>query len=436
MIEVDRASAERAPAPRPSPAQPRHADDEHAGSRAQACRSRVPAYRESAVGSIGAVVIGGDYQGLGIIRSLGRRGIPICVIDDEHSIGRFSRYTTHAIRVADLRDATRTVGALLATGHRFGLEGWVLYPTREESVAALSRHRSVLSELFRVPTAEWGAIRWAWDKRNTYHLAAQTGVPAPRTWYPRGVDDLAAVDADPPFAVKPAIKEHFLRATKVKAWRADTTAELRVRFEQAARLVGPGEVMVQELIPGDGRHQFACCAFVKEGTMIATMVARRRRQHPPEFGRASTYVETVDVPMLERLSARLLGAIDYHGLAELEYKLDPRDGLFKLLDFNARTWGYHTLGLSAGIDFPYLQFADQIGEPVTSCRARQGTRWVRLVTDLPTAVVECRHGRLSPRAYLRSLRGAQVEAVFSREDPLPGLAELALAPYRAVERGF
>lgn len=385
---------------------------------------------------IGAVVIGGDYQGLGIIRSLGRRGVPVCVVDDERSIGRFSRYTTHAVRVADLHRPDETVRALLGIGRRLGLEGWVLYPTREETVAALSVFRSVLAEVFRVPTAEWNAVRWAWDKRNTYELAARVGVPAPRTWYPRDADDLSAVDIDPPYVIKPAIKEEFLRATKAKAWRADSRAELQARVAQATALVGPGAVMVQELIPGDGRGQFACCGFAKDGRLVASMVVRRRRQHPPEFGRASTFVETVDMPPLEQLSAEVLRGIGYSGLVELEYKRDPRTGQFKLLDINARTWGYHTLGAAAGIDFPYLQFADQLGEPVAAQRARIGVRWVRLVTDLPTAVVDIRHRRLGLRPYLRSLASADAEAVFSLSDPAPGLAELALIPYLVRQRGF
>ena len=53
----------------------------------------------------GAVVVGGDYQGLGIVRSLGRSGFPVCVVDDEPSIARYSRYATHAIRVPLLRVA-------------------------------------------------------------------------------------------------------------------------------------------------------------------------------------------------------------------------------------------------------------------------------------------------------------------------------------------
>jgi len=383
----------------------------------------------------GAVVCGGDYQGLGIVRSLGRRGIPVCVIDDERSIARFSRYTTHSVRVDDLLEEEATIENVLAAGRRHGLDGWVLYPTREETVAAFSIHRQRLQAQFRVPTPDWETVRWAWDKRNTYRLAKELGIPTPRTWYPTDLAGLDEIDRFP-VAVKPAIKERFIYATRAKAWRADTRAELVERFERAAAIVDPGEVLVQELIPGDGGQQFAYCAFYKEGRALGSMVARRWRQHPPEFGRASTFVETSELPLLETLSELFLRRIGYYGLVELEYKLDPRDGLYKLLDVNPRTWGYHTLGPRAGVDFPYLLFADQLGIPLEPCRAAAGVRWIRLATDLPVGVLEIVGGRLDWRSYLRSLRTAHTEAVFSRDDPLPALAELALLPYLAVSRGF
>jgi D-aspartate ligase len=386
--------------------------------------------------NVGAVVLGGDFQGLGIARSVGRHGAPVCVIDDEYSISRFSHYVTHAVRVPDLRDEGHAVEAVLEVGHRLGLEGWILYPTRDEIVAALSRHRSALTGFFRVPTPDWHSIQWAWDKRNTYRLAEELGIPTPRTYYPQDLNELQAIDIDPPLAIKPAIKEHFIYATKAKAWRAGSRAELEKRFLDAAALVAPGEVMVQELIPGDGCQQFAYCAFFKNGTAVGSMTARRRRQHPPEFGRASTFVETVDLPLLEELSQRFLRAIDYYGLVELEYKLDPRDGQFKLLDVNARTWGYHTLGLQAGVDFPYLLFRDQLGGPAAPCRTQPGVRWIRLVTDVPTCILEMMRGRLAWREFVRSLTTFEIESVFCREDLLPGLVELALVPYLYVRRGF
>jgi predicted ATP-grasp superfamily ATP-dependent carboligase len=384
----------------------------------------------------GAVIIGGDYQGLGIVRSLGRRGVPTCVIDDERSIARFSRYATNAVACKDLRDEHRTVASVLDIGARLGLDGWVLYPTRDETVAAFSRHRSELAERFRVPTPGWEVVRSAWDKRATYALAGELGIPAPRTWYPTDLTELDAIEAEPPFAIKPAIKEHFLYATKSKAWKAETRGQLRTLFERAAGIVEHGEVMIQELVPGDGRQQFAYCAFFKDQQAVATMVVQRRRQHPPEFGRASTFVQTVEIPALEVLAEKFLRSIDYYGLVELEFKLDPRDGQFKLLDVNARTWGYHAIGARAGVDFPYLLYADQVGERVERCRAAPGVRWIRLATDVPTAVVEFMHRRLDWRAYGRSVTSSDVEAVFSMHDPVPGLVECGLIPYLAFKRGL
>jgi predicted ATP-grasp superfamily ATP-dependent carboligase len=384
----------------------------------------------------GAVVIGGDYQGLGIARSLGRLGVPVCVVDDEYSISRFSRHVVRTVRARDLKNDDTLLTTLLSLGARFDLAGWVLFPTRDETVAALSRHRDALGEFFRVPTPPWEAVQWAWDKRNTYRLAGDLGIPIPRTWYPQRVDDLRDIDADPPFVIKPAIKEHFVYATSDKAWRANDRGELKRLFGAAARIVPEGEVMVQELIPGDGRQQFGYCAFFKSGEALGEMVVRRGRQHPPEFGRSSTFVETVDVPELETLSKTFLRAIDYYGLVELEYKLDPNDGRYKLLDVNARTWGYHSIGARAGVDFPALLFADQLGRPVERRRARPGVRWVRFATDVPTAAVMLWQRRLGWRSYVRSLRGFDVEGSFSKDDPVPGLVELALIPYLALKRGF
>lgn len=383
------------------------------------------------------MVIGGDYQGLAIARSLGRRGIPVVVIDDELSIGRYSRFVAAALKVPDLRDEAAAVESLLDLGQRYELDGWVVFPTREETVAALSRHRERLLACFRIPTPPWDVVKWAWDKRNTYSLAAELGIPTPRTWTVSSPEELGSVDGQPPFVVKPAIKERFFYATKDKAWRADTREELEARFRAAMSLVGASEVMVQELIPGSGQAQLAYCAFFKEGRAVARMMVRRLRQHPPEFGRASTFVQTIDDPSLEEPSERFLRSIDYYGLVELEYKHDERDGLTKLLDVNARTWGYHGLAQSAGVDFPFHLYADQLGlPPPEGTLATAGVAWVRLATDVPTAVLELLRRRLDWRVYLGSLRASSVESVFTRDDPLPGLAELALLPYSAVRRGL
>jgi predicted ATP-grasp superfamily ATP-dependent carboligase len=386
--------------------------------------------------TVGAVVLGGDYQGLGIARSLGRRGIPVCVLDDERSIAAASRFVDQTVRVPSLRTTGDTVNALLDVGGRLRLDGWVLYPTREEMVAAVAINRDLLTPTFRVPTPAWKSVRPAWDKRETYRLGKRLGMATPRTWFPTSEDDLRLVEADAPVVVKPAIKEHFIYATGAKAWRADNAEELVAAYRRAVTVVAPDEVIVQEMVPGGGERQFAYCALFKDGQVLADMTVRRLRQHPSDFGRASTFVETIELPELAQPSLAFLQAIDYYGLVELEYKQDPRDGSYKLLDVNARTWGYHTLGEAAGVDFSHLLFRDQLGLPVERVTARPGVRWIRLVTDVPNALRDVHAGKAQTADYLRTLRRVDAEAVFSLRDPLPGLYEIALLPYLAVKRGL
>jgi predicted ATP-grasp superfamily ATP-dependent carboligase len=341
------------------------------------------------------------------------------------------------VSVANLRDENQVIETLLNVANRLGLHRWVLYPTREELVAAISRNRSRLSDSFRVPTPEWDSVKWAWDKRNTYKLASELGIPTPTTHYPLGTEELAALDGlEPPFVIKPAIKEHFIYTTKAKAWRADSHAELKELFRSASELVGAGEVMVQELIPGGGMQQFAFCAFFRNGQAIGKMVVRRRRQFPYQFGRSSTYVETVDIPILEDYSTRFLRASNYYGLVEMEFKLDPRDGQYKLLDVNARTWGYHSLGARSGVDFSHMLYEDQMGRPVSSSQSKPGIAWVRMTTDLPATFFGLLAGDTNPISYLQSIMRCKVEAAFSRKDPIPGIVEVLMVPYLAFKKGF
>jgi len=385
-------------------------------------------------GQVGALVVGGEHPGLGIARSLGRRGIPVYVVDDQLSISSASRYVNKFIRMKELRDERKTIDGLLEVGRSFGLRNWVLFPTRDETVAAISRHRAELAQFFRVPTPDWETVKWAWDKKNTYDLASRLDIPCPQTYKPQSEADLEAWHSKLPLAIKPAVKENFFYATGDKAWRAETIDDLHKMYREAARQIEPQHILVQQIIPGDGRHQVSYCAFFRDGRAHGSLVARRARQHPREFGRAATYVESIELPLIEELSERFLRAIDYYGLVEVEYKQDPRDGEYKLLDVNARTWGFQCLGVAAGVDFAYLQFADQTAESVMPCRGKAGVGWLRLLTDVPTALSDMFSGQLSFQTYIASLRNTRVESVFCRRDPLPSLAELLLLPYLIAKK--
>jgi D-aspartate ligase len=383
---------------------------------------------------IGALVIGGDHTGLGVVRSLGQRGIPVCVVDDQLSVSFFSRYKRRFIRVKNLRDQRKTVETVLEVGRRFSLRNWILFPTRDETVLAFSRHRAELSEFFRVPTPEWETVKWAWNKKNTYELAEKLNIPCPQTFCPQSEDELEALRSKLPLAIKPAVKENFFYATGAKAWRAQTIDELRQIYRKAARYIPPQEILVQQIIPGDGSRQVSYCAFFSNGQALGSLVARRARQHPREFGRSATYVESIDLPVIEELSLRFLKAIDYYGLVEVEFKQDPRDSEYKLLDVNARSWGFHSLGSAAGVDFSYMLYADQVGKPILPSRGKSGVGWMRLLTDVPTAASDILHKSVTFGQYLASLRKTRVESVFCQKDPLPSVAEIVLLPYLVAKK--
>jgi len=385
-------------------------------------------------GTVGAVVVGGDHPGLGIARSLGRRGIPVYILDDQYCISTFSRYATRVVRVDNILDERKTVDAVLEVGRRFNLRNWILFPTRDENVAAFSRYRSELAKFFRVTTGEWESIEWAWDKKKTYDLAERLNIPCPATFNPKSMEEVRALVPRLPLAIKPAVKENFFYATGAKAWRANTPEQLISLYEKASTQIKPEEILIQEIIPGGGNDQYSYCAFVRNGVPCCTLTARRARQHPREFGRAATYVETIGVPEIAELSERFLASIKYHGVVEIEFKRDPRDGKYKLLDVNARTWGFHTIGFASGVDFPYLVYADQMGFLIETARAAPGVGWLRLVSDIPTSVSDFIHGSLDLGTYWKSLRATRVESVFNWRDPIPSLAEIAMLPYLAAKK--
>ena len=372
----------------------------------------------------GALVIGGDYKSLGVVRSLGRHGIPVWVLTDEHVLAGWSRYCRRAVPWPAAPEAEQ-VERLLGLARDNALDGWTLFPGGEESAALIARNRDALAERYRLSVlVGWTTLQKAYDKRLMHRLADEVGVEHPLTRYPQGREDVATYDGPFPAVLKPAIRPTIDRFTIDKGWPATDRASLLARYDEACAVSDPAAIMIQEIISGGGESQLSFAALCRSGEAIASVVARRARQWPMDFGRASTFVETIDAPAVEELAARILRALRFEGIVELEFKRDARDGRTVLLDINPRVWGWHTLARGAGVDFPYLLWRMLHGEPVEPVRGRPGVRWVRGLTDVPTALGAIRHGTLSPAGYLWSLRPPIECAVLAFDDPLPALLEL------------
>jgi predicted ATP-grasp superfamily ATP-dependent carboligase len=104
---------------------------------------------------------------------------------------------------------------------------------------------------------------------------------------------------------------------------------------------------------------------------------------------------------------------------------------------NPRIWGWHTIAFQAGLDLPYLAYKAALGIAVNAETLQKDAKWIRIVTDIPTAISEIAAGRLSFRQYLESISGDLEFAVLSWRDPLPFVADLIFTPINYVRgRGF
>lgn len=381
----------------------------------------------------GALVIGGDYRGLGVVRSLGRRGIPVWVMHDQHALARFSRYNRRSLPWPDASEEAQ-VAYLIATAQKYGLEDWTIFPSGDETTALAARYSAQLSRFYQLTTPPWTVIELLTDKRKLYELALKVGVPAPWTCHHLQKSELAELELAYPVILKPAERAGFNPLVRDKAWKVHNNAELIEKFEQASAYIAPEMIMIQEYIPGGGAEQYSYAALYQAGQPLAEVTARRGRQYPPDFGRFSTYVESIAAPAVAELSRRVLAELAYTGLIELEYKRDPLTGAYKLLDANPRVWGWHTLGRQQGLDFAYLQWQMVQGQAVEPQCGAAGLRWVRLGPDLMVAAQLLRQHAITPGAYLQSLRGLVEYAIFAGDDPLPALVDLPLSMLMVANR--
>jgi D-aspartate ligase len=382
----------------------------------------------------GAIILGSDFKALAAVRSLGRRGIPCVIIDGLPRSAWFSRYVVRRVRWRGAMWGSAFVEFLLDLGAAGGLRDWVLLPMQDEVVELVARNRPSLASAFRVVTQDWEIIKWAHDKRLVHQIANDLGIPYPRTWYPTSVSDLLQMKFPYPLIVKPAFSIQLQYAVGGKVFPASSKDELIDQYRRASAIIDPGEIMVQEVIPGDGRTQLSVAAYCKQGTLLNGMTARRRRQFPVDYGLSSTFVEAVEIPGLMQTTERLLRRMGLSGPVEVEFKHDARDGRDKLLDVNPRLWGWHDLCRACGLDFAYMQYRDAFEEIPSRMSPVYGPRWRRLLTDVAAAVQEIRLGRLTVQAYLGSLRGPSVAAVLDLRDPVPAFGDVIIAVLRLLKR--
>jgi len=274
----------------------------------------------------GIIVLGGHVQALGILRILGREGIPGIIIDSTKiNISRHSKYCKEFI----LCDEENIISLLLDLGKNKKHENWLIMPTSDNHVKQLSVNKLQLEKYFKVSTDAWDKVQVFFNKKNTYSLLDNIGVSYPQTYFPNSSEDLENLKIEFPCIIKPAVVQDFYRKTKTKVFICNNKLELIKNYDKASNIIPKDEIIIQEIIHGSSENQYSACFLMQDNEPIVQLVARRKRQHPLDFGNATTYAETTNCSSLIESSLKILRSVGYNGICEVEYKYDEKTKEFK-----------------------------------------------------------------------------------------------------------
>ena len=366
-------------------------------------------------------MLSGYVVGMGPIRSLGERGVRVVLgATNPADPTRASRYLTEVLALPDPAvDEEGFVVALEAAAERY--PGAVVFPAGDDTLIAVSRNRERLAERFRVACDDWDAVRTFVDKQYTYSLAESAGVPVPRTVVPTSLEDVESYAAriDYPVLVKPSQSHLYSERFGRKLTQVEDADALRAAYTEAAD--AGLEVVLQEMIPGEDTLGTYYNCYMVDGESVAEFTARKVRLQPSPYGRASSMVSRW-VPDLVKPGRAVLRAADYGGFACIEFKQDPRDGIHKLMEVNARINMSSLLAVRSGIDFAWLIYRHlAFGEMPTPARQATGVYWIDGGRDLFAGARDAIGRRTSLRALVEPYARRHVWAMFDRRDPRPAI---------------
>jgi D-aspartate ligase len=343
----------------------------------------------------------GWVNGLAAIRSLGRAGIPVLALDHRRgALGFHSRYAKAVVVPDPAVDEDAFVEAVAGTGRPA-----VVFPTHDPPLNALARNLDRLDG-FLFPFPGWDMLEQIQDKRHQLESAIAAGIDVPETRYPESATQAraAAEEIRYPVLVKPRHPDGFKRRFGKQAFRCETGDEVERAYVDAEPF-GP---MVQELIPGGDEELYSLGSYLREdGQPLGLFSGRKLIQIPPgigtcRIGQAVWVQEVVDAGL------GLLRQLGFHGISQVEFKRDERDGKYKLMEINARLWQWHSLASALGVDLPLIAYRDLTGETVepVSTSADDDLVWsIALMPGEKPAVPKLPY----------------VDAVFARDDLKPGL---------------
>jgi predicted ATP-grasp superfamily ATP-dependent carboligase len=383
----------------------------------------------SSNGECGAVVVGGYITGLSTVRALAGLGIPIAVIlTDSGDIAHYSRWVSEYHKLFQFSIRPESLLELLEQQSR-RWDGWVVLPSGDEAVTVLSRYHEHLERRYRIFTPPWEVTRNLLCKDLVYKAADELGLDIPYIYGDATPETILHADIKFPVVVKPIESRLFVLRFGMKLFVAWNRTEL-LHYVQELQAVGL-RAQIQDLIPGPDNLFYNYTVYVdRTGEPVAELSVRKLRKSPPFFG-VVRVAETAKADELKEPTLELIRRIGWRGMASAEYKLDPRDGRYRLMEINCRPFLLQGLAWRAGVNYPLLAWREAaFGERVSASSNGWNGVWIHFLDDIYYGTFFRRIERLSLRQYLAPYRRPKTFAVWSAADPKPFIMHC----YKALEK--
>ena len=382
--------------------------------------------------TVGAIVVGAHVNGLGVMRALGPRGIPIVSISTRpFDIAHVSRWVHEHQPLPALHERRDTLVELLEH-HGARWKGSLLFPTNDDAVIAIAQHHERLSRWYRPTCPPWEVTSRLVDKDRMHDLAVDSGIDVPACHGPARQVDPESPSLRYPLIVKPLRHDHLISMYGVKLFVArDPDALARACRQLAAAGL---EGLVFDAIPGPDSEIYVYCLYVdSRGEPSPGVTVRKLRQNPPFTGGARVAEVVDEIPTLRGASIALLQRAGFHGLAFVEFKRDVRTGRFLFIEVNGRPVLFNSILPPTGLDLVGMAWADLTTGDRRAPRstAWRGT-WIHLQADLLGSLRYHRKERLGLAALVAPYRRPKTFAVWSVNDPRPFLAQSRLLAGRAL----
>jgi D-aspartate ligase len=366
-----------------------------------------------------AVVLGLGATAIAVGRILGRRGVSVYGADvDKGTPGRFSKHIRRP-PFGYFADGERLVQGLVEFARGRG-DRPVLLATSDAYIEFLGRHAGALRLHYSFQSFYQPELADPFlNKRSFYRLCLGRGIAIPRFMEFGGDDSpediLHAIGL--PLIVKPALIHRWKRRLRgQKVVLVESPEELRRLLREQADLFRAS--LIQEVVPGPEDNLYIYKGYFEErtGRCMAEFVGRKIRQCPPDFGSAS-FAVAVENEDVRRISRDFLESCGFRGLCGAEYKFDPRDSSYKMIEVNIRPQIWEDLTRVSGPEIVWAAYCDLTGLPVDLPHGQvNGASWSYLFRDLYSGVHFVRKGDLTIRKWLRSYRKWGTDAVLDRRD--------------------